>query len=348
MKTYTRLLLAVTAILIGTTLYAQPHRGGHSGGSHGHHHGTHAPAPSNRGYNAPSHNTPSHRESPHRESQRQYTPRDNDGYSRNSQGRETHYGHGNSSRPGAVNSRLRPAGPPHSYRHRSDYGRNTYHRPAPVRHNPGYHPHPAPYHHHPHHRPVYYRPPYAVVRYYGGHRYYYWNNRFYRYINNAYYYCRPPIGYVFSPIADIAYTACRFVETVATVAACSAVAEAANTSTRQQEIINEQNEIIARQNEIIAESNNALVAASLGLTQSTRKDNCKYYYNDGAFYMEKDGGKFEVVTPPAGAIVDTLPEGYETETIDGIQYYKVDNTIFRVTVDASGKPAFEVLGQKNS
>ena len=30
------------------------------------------------------------------------------------------------------------------------------------------------------------------------------------------------------------------------------------------------------------------------------------------------------------------------------EYYKVDNTIFRVTVDASGKPAFEVLGQKNS
>lgn len=52
-----------------------------------------------------------------------------------------------------------------------------------------------------------------------------------------------------------------------------------------------------------------------------------------------------VIAPPAGALVESLPEDYEVVTLsDGNVYYKVDNTIYRMTID-DGKPYFEVVGQ---
>jgi hypothetical protein len=43
-------------------------------------------------------------------------------------------------------------------------------------------------------------------------------------------------------------------------------------------------------------------------------------------------------------LVENLPEDYEMVTLNGEEYYKVDDTVYRVTI-SEGKPYFEVLGQ---
>ena len=50
------------------------------------------------------------------------------------------------------------------------------------------------------------------------------------------------------------------------------------------------------------------------------------------------------IVPPAGAIVEKLPEDYETIVLGGQEYYKLDDTVFRVII-SEGKALFEVLGQ---
>ena len=60
--------------------------------------------------------------------------------------------------------------------------------------------------------------------------------------------------------------------------------------------------------------------------------------------MDADG-QYSVIVPPAGALVETLPEDYDLVTLaDGNQYYMVDYTVYKVTI-VEGKPYFEVLGQ---
>lgn len=44
-----------------------------------------------------------------------------------------------------------------------------------------------------------------------------------------------------------------------------------------------------------------------------------YYYADGAFYAPAPGG-YQVVTPPLGAVVATLPYGAQQQVIDGNTY----------------------------
>ena len=78
-----------------------------------------------------------------------------------------------------------------------------------------------------------------------------------------------------------------------------------------------------------------------------RAANTNYYYNDGYFYKELYDGRYEVVVPPAGALVYSLPDCYETLTLNGVLYYKVYDTLYSLTVDSSGTPAFMVVGQMN-
>jgi hypothetical protein len=56
-------------------------------------------------------------------------------------------------------------------------------------------------------------------------------------------------------------------------------------------------------------------------------------------------GQYSVIVPPAGALVETLPEDFDMVTLaDGNEYYKVDDTVYKITIN-DGKPYFEVLGQ---
>jgi hypothetical protein len=129
--------------------------------------------------------------------------------------------------------------------------------------------------------------------------------------------------------------------------------------------INENNAYIAEQNAIIAQ-NNATIAAQnaaiaqnqqlaqtsytlanqLGLIQSYAAADSEYFYQDGVFYAKDARGEYNVIVPPAGALVETLPEDFDMVTLaDGNEYYKVDDTIYKVTV-LEGKPYFEVIGQQ--
>lgn len=181
--------------------------------------------------------------------------------------------------------------------------------------------------------------------------YYCYNDIWYRPYGGYYIVCRPPRGTVLAAnlIADIAWTAVRL--------------SYYNTVANTYRTINENNEYIAQQNAIIAQ-NNATIAAQnqtiamnqqladqaytlaneLGLVQSYAAADGSYFYQDGVFYTMDSNGDYQVIVPPAGALVETLPEDYDMVTLAGNDYYKVDETVYKVTI-SDGKPFFEVLGQ---
>ncbi|MDT3365791.1 MAG: DUF6515 family protein, partial [Bacteroidota bacterium] len=69
-----------------------------------------------------------------------------------------------------------------------------------------------------------------------------------------------------------------------------------------------------------------------------------YYYQDGGFYIINGNGCYEVIVPPAGALVSSLADDYDTITIGDIEVYRVDDTVYRLVL-VDGQPCLEVLGQ---
>ena len=55
--------------------------------------------------------------------------------------------------------------------------------------------------------------------------------------------------------------------------------------------------------------------------------------------------EYEVIDAPVGAEVDALPDGYTTETVDGKEYYKLDDTYYKQK-DKGGETAYEVVEVK--
>ena len=220
---------------------------------------------------------------------------------------------------------------------------------------------------------VHHLPHYNRYRYWGI-DYYYYNGIYYRYWDSFYHICRPPYGILF----DRALYNLEL--DVLTFAYYNNVYRTYNTVNSNYATINEQNRIIAENNATIAAQNAAIaqnnatitaqqnVAASaaatptmdintlksyasyqlatkLGLIQSFAANGQEYYYDDGVFFMADANGQYKVIVPPAGALIKALPEDYDTVTLaDGNEYYKVDDTIYRMTV-SDGVPYFEVLGQ---
>lgn len=154
-------------------------------------------------------------------------------------------------------------------------------------------------------------PPYFIHRVYRGIDYWYWDDVWYRYRAGRYWVCRPPFGYVFTPLADAVLTAIVL----------NSLSD------------NDDNTVQ------VAE------AKSLNLIRNYAAEGTEYYYNDGVFYIKGDDGQYVVIVPPAGAMVDALPEDFEEFEFEGTTYYKVDDTVYRMTVTEEGKACFEVLGQ---
>ena len=50
------------------------------------------------------------------------------------------------------------------------------------------------------------------------------------------------------------------------------------------------------------------------------------------------------IVPPAGALVKELPDDYDVITLGDEEYYKVDDTVYKLSI-IDGTPYFEVLGQ---
>lgn len=133
----------------------------------------------------------------------------------------------------------------------------------------------------------------------------------YRYRAGRYWVCRPPIGYVFSPLADAVFTAVLL------------------------------NELAEREYAASVASG----ASSLNLVRNYAAAGTEYFYNDGVFYVRTSDGDYMVIVPPAGAMVDYLPEDYEEFEFNGETYYKVDDTVYGMTISEDGRACFEVLGQ---
>ena len=190
---------------------------------------------------------------------------------------------------------------------------------------------------------------------YHGITYYCYNDIWYRPYGGYYIVCRPPYGISLAAniIADMAWTAVRlsYYNTVANT--YSQINENNAYIAEQNAIIAQNNATIAAQNAAIAQ-NQSLAQASydlaneLGLIQSYAAVSSEYFYQDGVFYAKDASGQYNTIIPPAGALVETLPEDYDMVTLkDGKEYYKVDDTVFKVTL-AEGKPYFEVIGQMYS
>jgi hypothetical protein len=76
-----------------------------------------------------------------------------------------------------------------------------------------------------------------------------------------------------------------------------------------------------------------------------KKANSEYFYQDGVFYSKGASGEYQTILPPAGGLVETLPEDFEMVTLkDGNEYYKVDDTVYALVI-IDGKAYFEVIGQ---
>lgn len=207
-------------------------------------------------------------------------------------------------------------------------------------------------HHHPHcfgYRVEVLPPRYKVVTYYGV-SYYMYNDVYYRPYGGHYIVCRPPFGVTIAlPIANLTFAAVNF-------AYYSNVYRTYSTIDANNRYIDQQNRIIAQNNATILAQNRSIamnpnaamssyeIANRLGLVQSYAYADRNYFYQDGIFYIVNGSGQYQVIVPPAGALVQALPEDYDIITLDGAQYYRVDDTVYRLTL-VSGTPYLEVLGQ---
>lgn len=191
-------------------------------------------------------------------------------------------------------------------------------------------------------------PHHRKVRHFGV-DYFCYGDIYYRPYGRHYVVCRPPVGVMI----DVAFDRALF-RTVS-FAFYSNVYRTYSGFDSYSRYIDEQNRTIARNNAILAQQNAALamnlslsqssydIANRLGLAQSYAYANQEYFYEDGVFYIF-NGSRYQVIVPPAGALVDELPDDYDVITLGNAEYYKVDDTVYRVTI-VSGRPYLEVLGQ---
>jgi len=180
--------------------------------------------------------------------------------------------------------------------------------------------------------------------------YYYYNGIYYRPFGGSYVICRPPFGTPLEAAIDRAILrVIRFAYYCDTYRTFNTVFDNYNVIARQNLIIAQNNARIAARNASYAlNANKALsayeLANMLGLVQSYAYANSEYFYQDGVFYSVNASGSYTTIIPPAGALVTSLPDDYEIIVMNGVEYYLVDNTVYRTTV-FEGEPFLEVLGQ---
>ena len=180
--------------------------------------------------------------------------------------------------------------------------------------------------------------------------YYVLDGIYYRRYGTYYYVCRPPFGIVFDTVLDnLVYSVCNFAYYYDVYNTYRTINENAQTIASQNATIAANNATIAKQNADIALNTERATksykeADKLGLVQSYADAGVEYYYEDGVFFIKDKDGKYVTIVPPAGALVQELPDDYDTITLNGDEYYKVDDTVYKITI-IDGSPYFEVLGQ---
>ena len=191
----------------------------------------------------------------------------------------------------------------------------------------------------PKHRPM---PSYSYGDHYFGHRlralprgyvtlrvggidYYYYDGIYYRpYLLGGYYVCRPPRGTaIASTMFNVALTAIAI-------------------NTIRNEI--ERAQRAAELSRVYSTSNKGYVIRTsddyyqTNLLNQTGQD---YYYQDGVFYILKNG-QYYVIEAPIGALVTEIPTDYDEIVLEGKTYYLVENNLYKATV-LDGALYFEVV-----
>ncbi|HMK05758.1 MAG TPA: DUF6515 family protein [Ferruginibacter sp.] len=70
-----------------------------------------------------------------------------------------------------------------------------------------------------------------------------------------------------------------------------------------------------------------------------------YYYNSGVYYRPySNGGGYEVIAPPLGAVVAQLPSDAKVTVIDGQKYYQVGGTFYQEEVADNDRVSYRVVG----
>ncbi len=192
-------------------------------------------------------------------------------------------------------------------------------------------------------------PSYRQMKHWGR-SYYYCDDVYYTRYGSYYRVCRPPFGVVVDmTLNDLAFASVRFAYYHNVYRDISRLDSNYRTILLQNRIIAQNNALIAQQNSLLAlNSSRALsayeIADALNLVQSYAGIDTEYYYEDGVFYTVNSRGRYEVIVPPAGALIDQLPDDYDTIVLGGVEYYRVDDTVYRLTL-VDGSPYLEVLGQ---
>lgn len=185
---------------------------------------------------------------------------------------------------------------------------------------------------------------------YWGRDYFFYDNVYYLRYGDWYVITRPPFGVsVNIALRNLTFASVRFSYYHNVYRTFDIIDSNYRTILEQNREIARNNALLATQNSALAlNSNRALsayeIASALGLVQSFANINTEYFYEDGVFYVATKKNRYEVIVPPAGALVNELPDDYDTIVLNGVEYYKVDDTVYRLVL-VDGIPALEVLGQ---
>lgn len=76
-------------------------------------------------------------------------------------------------------------------------------------------------------------------------------------------------------------------------------------------------------------------------------NNISYYYYYGTFYInDRLNDDYVVTSPPIGAIVDAIPDGYEVKIIDEKEYLIYDNTWYKQVELENGEIGYKVVSEE--
>lgn len=161
-----------------------------------------------------------------------------------------------------------------------------------------------------------------TVVHFGGVSYHFHNGIYYRPYGVEYVICRPPVGAYFArSLFDLTLTSIKI----------NMLTNAARKAARAATLAAE----------YAAINSSYRVRTASQIAETIAYDNQDYYYDDGVFYIIKNGNYY-VIEPPVGALVTQLPYDYEVITLRGDDYYMVDNALYEVVV-IDGNLYFQVM-----
>ena len=73
-------------------------------------------------------------------------------------------------------------------------------------------------------------------------------------------------------------------------------------------------------------------------------DGYPYYYYNSVFYRRTVDNQYEIVSPPVGAKVNSIPSDAKVVVINGNKYYECNGTYYQEQLDANNKVVYIVIG----